>query len=211
MLTLLPDESFQFSAETSPTTRPDVAEAALPAGEAERIIQALERGENIDDLLERHCCRSRGRRQQRGNDFVRLLRIVEGTGDTASFEFGFAGAAPQAFAEEPDGLGAGVANASPPVGGTTNTPPTANPDTVTANEDSSVTIAVLANDTDADGDTLTVGSASASNGTVVVNSDGTITYTPNPDFSGSDSITYTVSDGQGGATTATVDVHPSPP
>ncbi len=86
LLTLLPDESFQFSAETSPTTRPDVAEAALPAGEADRIIQALERGENIDDLLEATAAGLDGGSGGVGNDFVRLLRIVEGV-DPLSYQF----------------------------------------------------------------------------------------------------------------------------
>ncbi|MEW9922130.1 cadherin-like domain-containing protein, partial [Marimonas sp. MJW-29] len=45
-----------------------------------------------------------------------------------------------------------------------------------------------------------------SNGTVVINGDGTVTYTPDADFNGTDSFTYTVSDGNGGTDTATVDV-----
>ncbi|MGB9129781.1 MAG: retention module-containing protein, partial [Thiobacillus sp.] len=77
ILTLLPNETFQFSAETSPGTRPEVAEAALPAGEADRIIQALERGENIDDLLDPTAAGLQGGGNNAGNDFVRLLRIVE--------------------------------------------------------------------------------------------------------------------------------------
>jgi len=86
MLTLLPNESFQFTAETSPNTRPEVAEAALPAGEADRIIQALERGENIDDLLDPTAAGLDGGGNDVGNGFVRLLRIVEGVG-TASYQF----------------------------------------------------------------------------------------------------------------------------
>ncbi len=56
---------------------------------------------------------------------------------------------------------------------------------------------MLANDSDPNGDTLTVTGASATNGTVKVNTDGTITYTPKANFNGTDSINYTVSDGQG--------------
>lgn len=55
---------------------------------------------------------------------------------------------------------------------------------------------VLVNDTDADGDTLTVVQHSnPTNGTVSVNSGGSFTYTPNAGFVGTDSFTYEVSDG----------------
>ena len=84
--------------------------------------------------------------------------------------------------------------------------PIASNDTATTNEDAPVTIAVLANDGDPDGDPLTVISATAPNGTVVINANGTITYKPVKDFNGTDTITYTISDGQGGTATATVTV-----
>ncbi len=86
-----------------------------------------------------------------------------------------------------------------------NDPPVANDDTATTDEDNAAVIEVLANDTDRDGGTLTVDSTTAAaNGTVVVNADGTITYTPNADFNGEDSFSYTLSDSQGGTDTATV-------
>jgi large repetitive protein len=88
----------------------------------------------------------------------------------------------------------------------TNPAPTATNDVATTNEDVPVTIAVLANDTDPDGDPLTVTQASAANGTVVINPDGTITYTPDANFNGTDTITYTISDGNGGTSTAMVTV-----
>lgn len=85
-----------------------------------------------------------------------------------------------------------------------NDAPVAQPDTTTVAEDSTSTINVLANDTDVDGDTLSVVNASASNGTVTINSTQTIDYTPNSNFNGSDVINYTVSDGQGGVDTSSV-------
>lgn len=87
-----------------------------------------------------------------------------------------------------------------------NNAPIASDDIAVTNEDSPVTIPVLANDTDADGDALTVISLTqASNGDVT--SDGTtVTYTPNENASGADSFTYTISDGKGGTDTATVAV-----
>ena len=64
-------------------------------------------------------------------------------------------------------------------------------------------ITVLANDTDVDGDTLAVTAASdGAHGTVVINGDGTLTYTPVADYHGEDSFSYTSSDGQGGTAMA---------
>ena len=64
---------------------------------------------------------------------------------------------------------------------------------------------VLANDTDVEGDTLTVSAVGAGNqrdhGDQPAN--GTIRYTPNAGFDGTDSFSYTVSDGNGGSDTAT--------
>ncbi len=84
--------------------------------------------------------------------------------------------------------------------------PVANDDTATTKEDTAVTITVLANDTDPSGGQLTVTEASASHGTIKVNSDGTITYTPNADFNGDDAIIYKVSSDHGGTDSATVAV-----
>ena len=74
-------------------------------------------------------------------------------------------------------------------------------------EDSPVTIDVLANDTDIDGDTLSVTTVSdPANGTAVNNGDGTVTYTPDLNFTGTDAFTYTADDENGGTDTATVSV-----
>ena len=63
-------------------------------------------------------------------------------------------------------------------------------------EDGSSTVDVLVNDSDVDGDILSVLSVTqGSNGSVTDNGDGTVTYTPDLDFNGLDSYTYTVSDG----------------
>ena len=81
-------------------------------------------------------------------------------------------------------------------------------DIATVNEDGSVVIDVLANDTDADGSKSSVVSATnGSNGTVVINQDGTVTYTPNPDFNGTDTFTYT--NAEGSTATVTVNVTPN--
>ncbi|RNM20715.1 tandem-95 repeat protein [Dickeya undicola] len=87
-----------------------------------------------------------------------------------------------------------------------NDAPVAGADTATTDEDTPVTVDVLANDLDADGNPLTLTAASAGNGTVVINPDGTLTYTPNANFNGTDTVTYTVSDGAGGVTTGTLTI-----
>ena len=87
-----------------------------------------------------------------------------------------------------------------------NDPPVANPDSGSTSEDSSVGINVISNDTDADGDSLTVsGNTQGSNGSVVC-AGTSCTYTPAANFNGSDSFSYTASDGNGGSDTATVSV-----
>ncbi len=76
--------------------------------------------------------------------------------------------------------------------------PIANPDNSTTNEDTPVTITVLSNDSDVDGalvpGSVTVGVQPA-NGTVNINTiTGEITYTPNPNFTGTDTFIYQVCD-----------------
>ncbi len=92
-----------------------------------------------------------------------------------------------------------------------NAAPTATADSASTSEDTAVTVSVLGNDSDPDGDALGIASVTqGANGTVVDNGDGTVTYTPNADFNGTDSFTYTVSDGNGGTDTATVNVTVNP-
>lgn len=92
-----------------------------------------------------------------------------------------------------------------------NPPPLANNDgPVAATEDTPQTIDVLSNDTDPDRDPLSVVSATAGNGTVSINANGTITYTPDANFNGTDTIVYRISDGNGGFSTATVTINVAP-
>lgn len=92
-----------------------------------------------------------------------------------------------------------------------NDPPVAVTDTASVDEDSSVAINVLTNDTDPENDTLSVsGVTQPSNGVVVVNSNGSVQYTPTTDFNGPDTFTYTVTDGNGASTTSVaVTVNPT--
>ncbi|WP_322619268.1 tandem-95 repeat protein, partial [Vibrio parahaemolyticus] len=78
-----------------------------------------------------------------------------------------------------------------------NDSPVAVDDTVSTQEDTAVTIDVLPNDTDVDGDKLSIESASVpkEQGTVEV-VDGKLVFTPAENFNGHAEITYTVTDGQ---------------
>ena len=63
--------------------------------------------------------------------------------------------------------------------------------------ETTVSISVLANDTDAEGDALTVTSLTQpANGSTALNPDNTVTYTPSTGFSGTDTFTYIANDGQ---------------
>ncbi|MDJ0531103.1 MAG: Ig-like domain-containing protein [Xenococcaceae cyanobacterium MO_207.B15] len=98
--------------------------------------------------------------------------------------------------------------------------PLANDDTATTDEDASVTIDVLNNDTDIDGDSLSIDNfdaTSSQNGTITLDdnntpadeSDDQLTYSPAAGFTGTDTFEYTVSDGTDNATaTVTVTVNP---
>lgn len=96
-----------------------------------------------------------------------------------------------------------------------NDPPITLDDAVVTQEDTSVSGNVLNGsnggvDSDPDGDSLAItGYSSPANGAVVINADGTFTYTPNSNFYGADSFTYSVSDGQTGST-ATVNITVTP-
>ena len=68
---------------------------------------------------------------------------------------------------------------------------------------------LLGNDNDPDGDTLTVNTipvSGPSDGTLALNADGSLTYTPNPGFSGADSFEYEAGDGNNGLDTGFVTI-----
>ena len=84
-------------------------------------------------------------------------------------------------------------------------PPQANDDFISSVGDAAVTITVLDNDAAAPPGSASIISTSAPlNGTVEVNPDGTITYTPDAGHLGTDSFTYTITGPDGGTTSATV-------
>ncbi|MCM2972054.1 VCBS domain-containing protein, partial [Larsenimonas suaedae] len=88
--------------------------------------------------------------------------------------------------------------------------PVATPDAFTVVEDAVLTLSqtdLLANDIDIDGDALSIlGVGGATNGVVQLNEDGTITFTPDADFSGVASFDYVIGDGNGGTSMATASI-----
>jgi VCBS repeat-containing protein len=94
-----------------------------------------------------------------------------------------------------------------------NDAPVAKDDSYETDEDTALTVpapGVLANDTDVEGDALTVAAprpaSGPSHGTLTLNADGSFTYTPNSNFNGMDSFTYKATDGQDASAPATVSI-----
>jgi large repetitive protein len=86
-----------------------------------------------------------------------------------------------------------------------NVSPIAMRDAVVTARDTTVSISVLANDVDPDGDPLrVVGLTVPLFGSVVLEADQSVTYTPAPGFTGIDDFTYVVEDGRGGRATGAV-------
>ena len=86
-----------------------------------------------------------------------------------------------------------------------NKPPVLNLDRTQIELNSSVVINPLENDADSEGDSLTIESiGEPSSGTAILNSDGTITYTPEEEFVGESTLEYTVVDARGDSTIGTI-------
>ena len=91
-----------------------------------------------------------------------------------------------------------------------NDAPVANSDTATMQEDGTILVDVLSNDTDEDNDTLTILKVSKpANGATSIEG-RKVKYIPTANYNGSDSFTYTISDGNGGSATANVNITVNP-
>jgi subtilisin len=100
--------------------------------------------------------------------------------------------------------------AGPGGGGDTNRAPTAVNDSAETTAGSAVTINVLANDSDPDGDTLSVADFAQGGSGTVTQSGNNLIYTPNAGFSGTDTFTYRATDGTATSNWATVTVTVQP-
>jgi VCBS repeat-containing protein len=90
----------------------------------------------------------------------------------------------------------------------TNDAPVAEADSYSTNEDAPLVVAaggLLGNDSDVDGDGLrALLVAGPAHGSLILNADGTFSYTPDANFNGTDSFTYSASDDQLNSAPATV-------
>lgn len=157
-------------------------------GEGTRLIFYNEAG----DVIENHFVQPTG-----DGGEVTLQLFVPGT-FRCEVRFPGSGAVDNVTFDDPNFNGGG------------NDDPDAVDDTLILDEDTTDTVNVLTNDTDPNGDPLTVTGAESPDGVVTFTPDGDVTFTPNENFNGPTTITYTVSDGNGGSDTGTVDVTVNP-
>ncbi|NRQ41595.1 DUF4347 domain-containing protein [Rheinheimera sp. YQF-2] len=85
-----------------------------------------------------------------------------------------------------------------------NRPPVVTNATADTNNKTAIDIDVLANASDPDGDALVISSAGAQTGTVSITAAQTLRYTPLPGFSGTDTVSFSVSDNRGGSSSGEV-------
>ncbi|MGQ7248413.1 Ig-like domain-containing protein [Halomonas sp. V046] len=90
-----------------------------------------------------------------------------------------------------------------------NDAPTASADPIVVDEDGTASGTIVGTDVDGDDLSFTLTTA-PENGTLTLNTDGSFTFVPDPDFNGTDSFEVTVTDGHGGTTTITVPVTVTP-
>ena len=102
--------------------------------------------------------------------------------------------------------GSATATVSVTVGTAPNTPPVALDDAAVAAPGVATPIDVLANDSDADGDPLTITAVTPPIGGTVTITGSVLSYVANAAFAGVDRFSYTISDGRGGSATASVAV-----
>jgi hypothetical protein len=88
-------------------------------------------------------------------------------------------------------------------GDTPNTAPVATADAQTVNWNAGTELALIGNDSDTNGDPLTISSVTTPTHGTAVLAAGKVTYTPTSGYVGTDSLSYTISDGKGGTATAT--------
>jgi Bacterial Ig domain/Calx-beta domain len=169
-------------------------ESAVEDETVDQVLAALEEGGDLNELLEATAAGgASGGAGGDGHSFIRLGRIVEGTNEFS----GIAGSAgPEAAAAVEQDLELPTVDAID--------------DQTRTDQGEPVTISVEDNDQFEDGYTI-IDFTDPGNGTAVLNPDGTITYTPDEGFSGTDTFTYTAASNSGDDDTAVVTIIVDPP
>src|SRR5690606_17426316 len=72
-----PEQAIKLTQDLSEAARPDQTDAQVAQGAIEQVIQALNEGENLDEILEAPAAGLAGGGGGEGSNFVRLLRISE--------------------------------------------------------------------------------------------------------------------------------------
>ncbi|MFP5306338.1 MAG: retention module-containing protein, partial [Gammaproteobacteria bacterium] len=170
VLPIGPGQYVTLTAEVSETAYPGPEEAQVAS--VDSLVEAVLEGGDLNELLEATAAGA-GAGQGEGHTFVRLLRIAEST-DGASFDTDVV--APADTTAEADETFTPVPNQAP----------VALDDTIGTPEDTPITIPVLDNDSDIDGDELTITEVTqGTNGTVTIDPvSGNPVYTPNENFNG---------------------------
>ena len=177
-----------------PTTLPDVVVATAPGRPVAIVLPAVAAGGTLA-----------GNGQPAGG----IVAVdPAGQGLTYTPWDGFLGVDAFAYAVSLAGTGAPAEGRVLVTVAVPNAAPIANDDAASTRPGAAVLVPVLANDSDPDGDPLSLAAVVMSgHGTVAVDADQRrLRYVPQTGFVGRDSFAYTISDGRGGAATATVSV-----
>ena len=197
------------------TSRPQATASSRPSPSvpartaATTRLQVVER--HVDGLPTRGRCR-RAHPQGRDHERRRPDALADDIKAHLCANTAPGGGFPTTDPRYPNWYGCGIVDADkalldnpPPGSAQVNDPPVAGDDEGSVAQDGTTTIDVLANDTDPDGDDLTVTTVTdPPTGTASIELDGTVRYTPDPGTSGTDTFDYTVEDPDGLADTATV-------
>ncbi|ANN71814.1 retention module-containing protein [Bordetella bronchialis] len=211
------DVAFNADMAGQPVDRSEAAVAPPTGTDSDRLLAALQNGQDPFDNLDPTAALVAGGGDAGGSSFVRLARVVE---STSPLDLAYPGAGtPGINLLTPAGL---ATNNNAPG----NDPPAAGNDTNTTTEKSLVTGNILTNDTDPNGDAVFIQSvggtpmatggvqvAGSTGGTFTVFPDGSYIFNPGNSYhnlgagqTATSTLTYTISDPFGNTSTATVTV-----
>ncbi len=185
-----------MSRDFSNNTATDTDEAALNDASVQEALTVLEQGGDLlDELEETAAGESGGGGSDSSHDFVQLTRIIEQT-DPQSFDYQNTSTSTDTTVQT-DGAPVAYVNRAPLV----------TDQTLAATEDEPLSGQVIASDIEGDSITYTL-TTPATNGVVVLDPvTGQFTFTPAPNYNGSDSFVVTVTDSRGNSSTTTINLN----